>query len=302
MRRLFLAIAVVSALGRSPESAAQVQPPSSPVDSNQVISFEAASIKQNKSAGSGSFVGRQPGGRLNAQNAALRELIEFAYQIQPFQLLGGPSWIDVGRWDIVAKLAGVPVPTPQGIPDDALLALRTLMADRFKLVVRRETRQLPIYALVLARPDGKLGSQINESTIDCAALMAARNRSGGPPPAPAPPPDGRPQCGLRGRVGSVQSGGSRLPELANALSGRVQRIVVDRTGLTGAWDFTLTYTPEPSQIPQAVLTPGSPTPPFDPNGPSLFTALQEQLGLKLESTRGPVEVLVIERVERPAEN
>jgi uncharacterized protein (TIGR03435 family) len=93
-----------------------------------------------------------------------------------------------------------------------------------------------------------------------------------------------------------------MSELATALSGRVQRTVVDRTGLTGPWDFTLTYTPEPSQIPQGVLTPGSPPPPFDPNGPSLFTALQEQLGLKLESTRGPVEVLVIERVERPTEN
>jgi uncharacterized protein (TIGR03435 family) len=199
----------------------------------------------------------------------------------------------------VAKLDAVPPPTPNGTPDDTLLALRTLLVDRFKLVLRRETQELPIYALVLARPGGLPGPQMSRSSIDCMAIVAARNRGAGAPPGA---PNGNRPCGLQGRIGSIQSIGSPLSELTISLSSRVERTVVDRTGLTGTWDFMLTYAADASQIAQGTLAPGAQPPPADPNQPSLFTALQEQLGLTLESTRGPVEVLAIERVDRPSED
>src|SRR5215813_5078606 len=168
MNRVHLATAVAASIfivGLELEAVAQVRPPNPRSDAAQSVSFEAASTKQNKSGGAGSFVGSQPGGRLNVQNASVRELILFTYQIPSFQLVGGPSWIDTDRWDIVAKLESTTPPTLQGNSAEAN-ALRTLLADRFKLVLHRETRQLPIYALVLARPDGKLGPQISLSMID----------------------------------------------------------------------------------------------------------------------------------------
>jgi uncharacterized protein (TIGR03435 family) len=286
-----IALALVFMPGKSnaPVRAAQA-------DSN-AVSFEVASIKPNKSANGGSFVGRQPGGRFGAQNATLLELIQFAYQAQPFRVMGGPDWVRSARWDVVAKLAAVPLPAPNGAPDDTLLALRALLRTRFNLVIRSETQQLSIYALVTARSDGRLGPRMSRSTVDCNALLAARRGGGSAPPAPGDRP-----CGLRGRVGSVQSIGAPLLEFADLLSERVQRPVIDRTGLTGTWDFTMTYAAEPSQIAPGVLAPGTQPPPADPNAPSLFTALQEQLGLKLESARGAVEVLVVERAERPAED
>ena len=104
---------------------------------------------------------------------------------------------------------------------------------------------------------------------------------------------------MEGRVGSIRIDGAPLSNFAAMLSTRLQRTVVDQTGLQGPWDLTLTYTPEPSQIAQGAVAPGV-QPTFDPNGPSIFTAVQEQLGLKLESTKDSVEVLVIDHIEAPA--
>ena len=193
-----------------------------------------------------------------------------------------------------------PAPSPQqprgpGIVDDTLAALQTLLRDRFKLVIRRETREGPIYALVIDRSDGRLGPQMNRSAIDCAAAWSVLS-AGGTPPAAAR------SCGIRGRIGSLQSVGGSLTDLAESLSERLQRQVVDRTGLNGGWDFTLTYSQDPSQISPGVLAPDTPPPPADPEKPSLFTALREQLGVKLDAARGPVEILVIERAERAVAN
>jgi uncharacterized protein (TIGR03435 family) len=152
------------------------------------------------------------------------------------------------------------------------------------------------YALTMARPDRQPGPALKPSTQDCAA-WAARG-GGGTPPAAAPPGGGAPPviCGMRSQQGRVLFGGSPLSMFATALGGPVGRVVVDRTGLTGAWDFELTFTGDPQRgLPAAGVEP----PPEDPNAPSLFTALQEQLGLKLEATKGPVEVVVIDRVDRP---
>jgi uncharacterized protein (TIGR03435 family) len=253
---------------------------------SQTSGFDAASVKRRTEPGGGSM-GRQPGGRFTAQGVSLQDLIVFAYDIQPYQIVGGPRWLDTDRWDIVAAGAA-------GSPADGLIALQRLLADRFSLAVRREMREMPVYALVLARADGRLGPQLKRSAIDCAAARIEAQRTGIIPPAAR-------ICRVQGRIGSIEMGGSAIADVTPLLSTRLQRTVIDRTGLTGPWDLTLTYTPEPSQISPGVLAPGS-QPAFDPNGPSLFTAVQEQLGLKLESMRTPVDVLVIDRAEFPREN
>jgi uncharacterized protein (TIGR03435 family) len=276
-------------------------PPSAgrgPVPDN--LAFEAASVKPNKSGGNQVSIGIQPGGRFNAVNVPLRFLIRNAYQLQDFQLVGGPGWVATDRFDVIAKAEGDLPPAPPGTAGPVQIMLRNLMADRFKLRVHRETREMPIYALVLARADGRLGPRLTPSTVDCAARGRAR---GGAPPA-IPLPTDRPVCGMRTGPGSMAGGGFPLSQLAASLSPFAQRIVIDRTGLTGNFDLDLTWTPD--QIPQGGGGPGGlpagvpPPPPIDPNGPSLFTAVQEQLGLKLESVRGPVDVLVIDSVEQPS--
>jgi uncharacterized protein (TIGR03435 family) len=275
-------------------SGPRAQAPGQAPDPNVPLYFEAASVRPNKSGEQGSTIRRQPGGRLTATNMPLRALITFAYQLQPFQLVGDPSWIRNENFDIVAKMEGDPAPVPPGQGADPLmLAMRTMLADRFKLVVHRETREMDIYALVVARPDGTLGPKLQKTTTDCEALMAARR--GGPPPV-APGPDAPFLCGMRGTFGKLVANSMPMSVFANTLSQRMQRVVVDRTGLPGAWDFELSFAQE---TPGGPLPPGVELPPVDPNAPSLVTAIQEQLGLRLQSTKGPVEVLVVDGIERP---
>jgi bla regulator protein blaR1 len=290
---------LTAALSMSTPSAQTPSPAPTPApDPSAAFTYEAASVKPNKSAPQGSSIRRFPGGRLQATNMPLRALITFAYQLQPFQLVDDPAWIRNDTFDIVAKMEGDPPPVPPGQgADPHMVAMRTLLAERFKLVVHRETREMDIYALVLARPDGKLGPALTPTTQDCAAMVAAA-RGGqpqGPPPGPPPGPDSPVVCGMRGLPGRLKAGAMPMSLLASNLSGQLQRIVVDRTGLTGAWDFEITYAPERPINPP----PGVEFPPADPNAPSLFTAMQEQLGLRLQSTKGPVEVMVVDRIEQP---
>ena len=249
--------------------------------------FEAATVKRRIEPGGG-FIGRQPGGRFTAQGVSLQDLVVFAYHAQPYQIVGGPAWFNKERWDISAT--GAPA-----TPDDVLVEVQRLLADRFSLVVHRDMRQLAIFAMVLARSDGHLGPQLTRSSIDCAAAKAEAAKTR------VTPPDLSRLCYVQGRAGSIRMGGSPLSEFIPILADRFQRMVVDRTNLAGPWDLTLTYTPEPSQIAPGAFSPAD-QPTFDPNGPSIFTALQEQLGLKLEATRAPVEVLVIDRAEFAGEN
>jgi uncharacterized protein (TIGR03435 family) len=258
-------------------------------------SFEVASVRPNTSGDGRVMMSIQPGGRFTATNVQLRVLIRSAFSIQDFQIVDAPDWARDARYDVVAKAASdLQLGPTGGAPGPGQLMLQSLLAERFNLRAHMETREMPIYALVPARADGRLGPQLRRSDVDCDAVFAAR-RGGAPPP----PPTGieRPQCGVRFGPGSI-SGGMPMRQLAGTLSNVVQRIVVDRTGLTGDYALDLTYTPE--QLPQGPPPAGAPPPPpIDPNGPSIFTAVQEQLGLKLESARGPVEVLVIDRLERP---
>lgn len=298
MKRSHLAAGAILALslavfGVSTPAAQAPAPAAQAPDPNVPLYFEAASVKPNKSGEQGSSIRRQPGGRLTATNMPLRNLITFAYQLQPFQLVGDPGWIRTETFDIVAKMEGDPAPVPPGQGADPLmLAMRTLLAERFKLTVHRETREMDIYALVLARPDGTLGPKLTKTTTDCEALMKA-NR-GGPPPTP-PGTNAPFLCGMRGTFGKLVANSMPMVTFANNLSQRMQRVVVDRTGLTGGWDFELTFAQEP---PTGPLPPGAELPPTDPNAPSLVTAIQEQLGLRLQSTKGPVEVLVVDRIEQ----
>jgi len=294
------ALAATAMFGVAIESRVRAQSPQTPAPA-----FEVASIKPNNSGDGTVMMQQQPGGRFTAKNIPLRLLIRNAYQLQDFQIVGAPSWINSERYDIVAKAEdGTPPETPsldRTGPNRIQLMIRSLLAERFQLVAHEETRELPIYALVVARSDGKLGPDLKKSEVDCNAVFAAGRGRGMPPPPPpgAPQPGERPQCGIRIGMGNLAMGGAPLPQFANSLAMFVGRTVQDKTGLAGNYDVTLTWTPD--QMPQR--PPGAPEPPpADPNGPSIFTALQEQLGLKLDSQKGPVSVLVIDRVERPKEN
>ena len=259
--------------------------------------FEVASVKPNRSGDSNGMLRMLPGGRVSASNMPVRPIITFAYQLAQYQLVGGPGWLASDRYDLIAKLEGDPGPVfaPGGTaPNPMQLALRNLLEDRFKLKVHRETREMDIYALVMAKPGGGPGPNLKPTTQDCAAAAAAAQRGAQPPPGAA---TGVPFCGIQGGPGRIRFGGLPASALAQAFSGPAGRMVVERTGLTGAWDFELSYAAEGRGAPG-----GADAAPADPNAPSLFTAIQEQLGLKLESTKGPVEVLVIDSVERPTEN
>jgi bla regulator protein blaR1 len=242
--------------------------------------FEVASVRPNKSIGTGGYIQRRPGGSFSVGNQTLQTLILFAYQIQGFQLVGAPNWIATERFDIVAKAASDVPPTPfGGTPPEALM-LRSLLEDRFRLTVHRETRDMPIYALVVARSDGRLGPRLRRPTSDyCARQFEAAGK-----PGAAPPPEGSPVCGINGSNNALTAGSFPLSAFASFLAGQARRIVVDRTGLNGVWDFDLKWSPPD-------------TPNADPDHPSIFTALEEQLGLRLDAATGPVEVLVIDRIE-----
>ena len=297
-------VALVASIAGGAALAAQApQPPADPP------AFEVASIKPNNSGDGRVMMQMQPG-QFRATNITLRLLIRNAYRLQDFQISGGPSWMASDHYDLIAKMPDgfqpPPGPPPPGSgPGPLELMLRGLLAERFKLTVHNETKDSSIYALIVARSDGKLGPALKKSEIDCAAqLAAARGRGRGPmPPPPGPPQPGESiPCGIRIGPGALTMGGTPLSQFANSLGMFAGRIVLDRTGLAGNYDINLTWTPD--QMPRPA---GDGPPPLingvavDPNGPSLFTAVQEQLGLKLDSQRGPVETLVVDRAEKPVE-
>jgi uncharacterized protein (TIGR03435 family) len=258
---------------------------------NREPSFEVASIKRNTTGEPGGRIQIQPGGRFTTTNATVRQLVLRAYDVQDFQIVGGPSWIYSDRFDIAAKAAG------DLTPERVSLMLRRLFVERFKLAVHTETRDLPIYALVLAKKDGGVGPKLRRSNIDCDAVAAEAAAQGGAPPPlrPGEPPP----CSIGfGAFGQMAARGKPLSQLLTFFSQVTQRTVVDRTGLSGSFDIDLTWTPDPS----FPAPPTAGTPPVDSNGPSMFTAVQEQLGLKLESEKAPLQALVIDRIELPSEN
>ena len=241
--------------------------------------FEAASIKRNTSESANWGFVTQPGGRLVATNVTARQMVTYAYSMQNSRVEGGPPWTDTERYDIVAKAASATATQTEMLP-----LLRALLADRFKLSVRIEARETPVFALVLARDDRRLGPQLRPSKADCAAVRAALAQG----QAPTLTGD-RPLCVGRSRSGLVVAGAITMEEFANNLWRLVDYPVVDRTGLKGRFDLDLRWLPQDQ-------------PPGDAGAdePSLFIALQEQLGLKLQSQQALIDMVVIDRVERPS--
>lgn len=252
--------------------------------------FEAASVKTNRSSSPLVRLG-MPTGRLSGVNVTLRMLIRSAFQLPDFRMAGGPSWMDSDRFDVEATAGG-------SVSFDQVRAMtRTLLEDRFHLKTHVETRDLPIYVLSTARRDGALASQIKSAAADCAAITPPAGAPPLPPPPPGPSPTGAPTCPSVVMNGHVSGRKMSITRLAAALGSFVNREIVDRTNLTGEFDLDLRWLPD--QLPFA---PAGIPPPLDTSAPPLFTALQEQLGLKLESSRGPVDVLVIDGAEKPGED
>jgi uncharacterized protein (TIGR03435 family) len=232
-------------------------------------------------------------GRLTLSGAPVRAVMAMVFPMQ--RVVGWPDGIDAGRYTITAKM-------PDGSSIAAQqVAIRNLLKDRFNLVTHTETRELPVYNLVLARSDGRLGPALEESSAECQATLKEyfeAARQGAPAQAAPPPAVARCSSSLPGS-GTFGMKGGTIGSLVNLLPQMVGRPVIDRTGLTSLYDFTLTWMPDPAIGTSPLGLPQVPQPPADPDAPNIFTALPEQLGLKLEAGRGPVEVVVIDRLEKP---
>jgi uncharacterized protein (TIGR03435 family) len=253
--------------------------------------FEVASIKVNKSGEPRmQGIGFKPGGGFTATNVTLKELMQLAYARQPLerpQILGGPTWVDSERFDVIAKAASASTDPPAFL-NAMKMMVQAMLEDRFQLVVHTEQKEVPIYSLALFRADGSLGPKLTKSDIDCTALMGERLKTGKFPELPQRP-DLPPPCVFQPGLGRISGGASTIALFAQVLAPVVDRPVIDRTGLTGAYDLVVEYSPDE-------LAGDS------PKGASIFTALQEQLGLKLVPGRGQLDVTVIDHAEPPTEN
>jgi len=244
------------------------------------LTFEVASIKPSNPDTPGTFIQFMPGGGLKMSGIPLRGMITFAYDVRDFQVSGGAGWVGTERFDVMAKAERTASDGPEDlakmtdqqrktIRDQIAERLRALLADRFQLVVHKETKEQPIYALVVS----KNGAKLKEAkVVEGARQGMSMNRS------------------------RVEGFAAPMEMLGPTLSAVTGRPVVDKTGLTGKYDFVLEWTPDLG----AAGPDGANSP--EPSGPTIFTALQEQLGLRLEAQKGPVENIVIDRAEKPSEN
>ncbi|SPE31551.1 hypothetical protein SBA5_890006 [Candidatus Sulfotelmatomonas gaucii] len=288
---------------------------------NKLPAFEVVSIRPDQSGAGFTTIGavgvHAPRDRFIATNITIKALILWAWApgnsrpLPDDQVTGGPSWINSDKYDIDAKLEDSQVAALEKLaPLDRLvqtrLMVRSLLADRFKLVMNHTTLIVPVFALVVARGGPKL-----QETAPCST-PAPGTFPMPPPPPPSPgaspaAPQG-PATPLRAgsllfRPGETMACAEPVSELVRWLRLELGRPVVDQTGLTGNYSFDLKWTPDvnsPGAMPGP--SPGAETPPPDASGPSIFTAIQEQLGLKLESTKGPEEAITIAHIEKPSPN
>jgi bla regulator protein blaR1 len=262
--RAFFSVCIAACLANTSAGQSQPATPSA---------FAVATIKPT-AVNDDSFAYRAlPGGQLMAMGVTLKFLIIQAYQVEAFQIFGGPGWAGTDRWDIQAKPEGIEGRLSRA--EEAVM-VRALLKDRFQLKAHLESREMPVYALVVAKGGPKLSA-------------AQPSVQGGRTPPGA--------WNLK-NVGAA--------DLAKHLSEQLSRTVVDKTGINGHYDIKLEWTPERGEGgPEALGLPPAPdaaTATVPSTGPSIFTALQEQLGLRLESTKGPVEIVVIDHVDRPSAN
>jgi uncharacterized protein (TIGR03435 family) len=236
----------------------------------QSPAFEAASIKINNSGQRGSGISTYPA-RIKVINSTLKFCVMVAWNVKDFQVSGGGSWTDTERYDIDATAAS---PFAR---DEYRTMLQALLTDRFGLVIHGETHDKPGYALVVARNGPKLPPPVDDRSV-----LFSRTPTGDT---------------------TLKAPNVSMKRFAEALSTTLETAVVDQTGIEGNFDVTMQWTPDPASLPRLKSGEPGPAPPPDAiPGPSIFTALQEKLGLKLESKKVPVEVIVIDRANRPSEN
>jgi uncharacterized protein (TIGR03435 family) len=252
--------------------------------------FEVASVKPSVNGGNGIVSRALPGGGYSLTNGTLRVLVSIAYKVRDYQISGGPNWVGTDGWNIEAKAA----PTQSGPPDATApgtleLMLQSLLEDRFQLKIHREVKEAPIYNLTVAKNGPKMKLSPDQTPVEFPAL---------PQPGGSIP---RGRIRLRAVAGQLEAAAEPVKDLATVLSDLLSRPVINRTDLKYLYDFKLEWSPE---LIQGLAAGGNGQPPAtaNPSGPSLFTAVEEQLGLKLESSKGPVEVLVIDSVQKPTEN
>jgi uncharacterized protein (TIGR03435 family) len=235
--------------------------------------FAVASLKPNASGNPGFTIRAMPAG-LNATNISLKRLIALAYSVTDYQIFGDLPWLESQRFNLEAKATAL-----TALPQLRLMT-QSLLDERFKLKFHRETRELSIYSLTLVK-----------SGVKGPGLTDAPNE-------PCPPPTAATAlCGtVSPGMGRIFGQRGRISQLADRLSTMLGRTVVDKTGLTGSYDIDLKFAPDPA----LQQSPGGP--PVDPSGPSIFTAIQEQLGLKLQAGKGPVEVIVVDSADKPDGN
>jgi bla regulator protein blaR1 len=271
----------------------------------QADTFEAVSIKPFPPSPlpPGLSITGVRGGRFRGDPITALGLIVPAFGVKDWQVVDGPSWIKTDQFVVVATFT-------REVAGDAITArlpvmLRGVLEDRFSLRTHREQRRLPAYALVRARADGRLGPQIRRPDVDCDAVR--RERAAASPAAPPPSSSTRPACFSISAAGWIFGSGMTMQGLAdyltggNGAAGKTDRVVVDRTGLTGDYDFVLCWSqaspPVPPQAPDWLRQAVQNAPPSD--DVSVFTAVQEQLGLKLEPRDELIDVIVVDRIERP---
>jgi uncharacterized protein (TIGR03435 family) len=262
--------------------------------------FDAASIKPQAPSADGNIrtmVQFPPNGRLTAAGATVKALICIAYGLSDFQVLGGPNWIEEDRYDVQATPGAALEEQLQKMKsEESTLVkrqmLQALLADRFKLTLHRDTKELPIYSLEVA----KGGPKLTETKPDDANPDTAN--------APGHPSNkGRMRMSFQSTAIELTAQGMAMDGLARQLASQLGSAVQNHTGLTGDYDFTLRFTPNDANV--VVPDPGGSSANVslaDNGGTSIFAAVQDQLGLKLESKKGPVEVVVVDHVDKPSDN
>ena len=262
-----------------------------PTRSGKGVTFEVTSVKVS-TLPPGFSRPQWSGERLTVIGATLEGLILLSHpEYRIDRLVGGPTWVRSTRFDIRATVSD---PAMVSTEAQRQQAIRALLEDRFGLILTNEVRDAPVYELVKARNDGRLGPGLRSSQLACGDPGRIPARVGIGQPISLPGPEQRPACGMSGGDGVLVAGNVTIGVIPSFLLSRADRVVIDRTGLTENFDVVLTYSSTAGFRPEAgAIDSGQ-------NGPSIFTALEEQLGLKLQPTRTPLEFLVITRVEQPA--
>lgn len=252
--------------------------------------FEVASVRPNETVGQVGSISAPSAPRVTFSNIALRTIVLTAFDLKPYQLIDLPVWALSARFDIMATY-------PEGVDPASSFRpmLQRLLADRFMLKARREQLETAIFRLTLARADKQLGPQMAASDVDCARWFAdKRPQLGAGGKSPVTPNGTRVACALTSNRDWISGHAQPFSRLVQALEIPLARPVVDETGLTGVFDFDLAWTPEPV----AVIDAGPGTVNSSERG-SIFAAVQEQLGLKLEASRIPMDILRVESMARP---